>query len=188
MFLDRYEYRLILLVVFFIFMAFIDYYRKGKASQKWKHYLVVLSCALIFAILGAIHDQITLTLSKEYYTVGKGVPTQNLRRNVLLLGLKTGSYAGIVFSMILLYFGLVKNMASIVRYMIPVGLTAIFGLILGAAAGYMFYLGGFKIINSGNNVAFLTIWGWHIGLYLGAILGLLYVVIKNTSPRPKLRY
>jgi len=181
MFIENYGFRLIVLVAFFVVVAAIDYYRKREHSQKWKQYLIVLICAFFFAIFGAVHDQITVTISKDYYTIGKGISPSNLRMGVFSLGLKTGSYAGIIFSITLLYFGLVENIKSIVRYAIPVGIIAICCLILGTAVGYMLHRIGFRVLNQGNNAAFLSVWGWHIGLYLGGIIGLVYVVKRHKS-------
>jgi len=102
----------------------------------------------------------------DYYL--KGTKSVKWRQYLTLISI------AIAFSL----FGAVHD--QVVHNVIPVGVCAFFFLLIGAVVGYITHLLGYKVISTGN-AAFLIVWGWHIGLYLGALLGLIYVVKKRKN-------
>jgi len=52
-------------------LAIVDLRRHGRAATRWREYFVLAACAAAAMIYGAINDQITSSISWEYFYYGK---------------------------------------------------------------------------------------------------------------------
>lgn len=187
MFFESYGLKFLLLFTVFSSIALIDYFVNGKKAKKHKEYLTLLLITALFSLFGVLHDQVTVSISPEYYAIGKGLGTTELRLHTFLFGLQSGSYAGLIFGCVFLYFEKTPGLSSFIRWLMLVFLFAVLGVVLGvfcsiAALG----LGGLPSGFEGLSHSFVIVWAWHIGLYFGAVLGLLFCVFRKYPSR--LRY
>ena len=156
----------------------------------------MVTVGLAGALLGMANDLITSTLSPDYFVYFKGIePGQEFRRNVLLLGSQAGLAAGAVGSGILLLCCKgkgskdkqdgAKRRRSPIPMLLPLVkwpfLSAIAGgFSLGMVAHLLQWpraLGDVNGLLNGTQVQWLhTVWLTHIGLYLGAVLGLIGII------------
>jgi hypothetical protein len=177
--IESFWLRIMVLSAVLSVIALFDFYLKRHDSKKWREYLFVLSSGVVFSILGAVHDQFTVTISPEYYAIGKGVGYESLRFKAALVGLKSGMYAGLLFGCLFLYFNKSWNRDILCKWLKSITGFAVVSLLMGATVGYVSSLLDVNIIQgSTENTRFLVVWGWHIGLYTGAILGLLFIALK----------
>gem|GEM_PF-3527847 len=179
MFIESFWLRVALLIAVLSIVAIIDFYLKGYKSKKWKEYLFVFSMGILFSIFGAIHDQVTVTISPAYYAIGKGVGYDSLRLQASLVGLKSGMYAGLIFGCLFLFLNKNWNSTILCHWLKCTAISALISLVIGSSVGYISSILGITILPAGKeNLRFLVVWGWHIGLYSGAVFGLLFVAFK----------
>src|ERR1041384_40139 len=60
-------------VLIFGVLALRDWRRHGNQATRWKEYLFLLGAVIAALIYGAINDQVTVTISPEYFLYGKGL-------------------------------------------------------------------------------------------------------------------
>jgi heme/copper-type cytochrome/quinol oxidase subunit 2 len=60
-------------VLIFLALAFWDYRRNRDQATRWREYLVLVACTLAAMAYGIVNDQITSTISWEYFYYGKGL-------------------------------------------------------------------------------------------------------------------
>jgi hypothetical protein len=54
----------------FAVLALIDLRKNGRSATRWREYSVLLIAVLAALVYGAINDQITVTISPEYFLYG----------------------------------------------------------------------------------------------------------------------
>lgn len=130
--------------------------------------------ALACGALGAIFDQLTVTLSPEYFTLGKGVSAESLRVSAALVGFRGGLPLGALFAGVLLWC----RARGSHRRLLPLlgeafGAAVIAGL---ACALILVTLDPFQVrVESAGLLSataadrYLACWGLHIGAYLGPL-------------------
>lgn len=134
---------------------------------------------ILFSVFGSIHDQLTVTISPEYYAIGKGVGFDSLRLKASFVGLKSGMYAGIVFGCLFLFLNKSWNSTTLYSWLKVIAIFSLISLVLGAIIGYIVSLFGVNVTSAEvENTQYLIVLGWHIGLYGGAVLGLLFQALK----------
>lgn len=179
--------------IIFCFIAY-DILKNGRKSSRLREYaflLAVVAATMGYAIL---HDMITMTISPEYFTYGKGLPIQNLRVHVAELALKAAVGPGAFVAMIFL----VANNPSKVRAQLQYRQIARFLVypvafaLLGALAFGILGALDVRDIRHGiegaipNTAAFVTVWGIHWGTYTGGLVGAIIGVVKIRSVRADL--
>ena len=60
-------------VAIFAWLAVVDLRRNGRNARRWREYLLLVACVGIALVYGIINDQLTVTISREYFLYGKGV-------------------------------------------------------------------------------------------------------------------
>jgi hypothetical protein len=171
-------------------------------------YLLIVGVAIVIAaIYGVGHDQVTYTISPEYYTKYKFIQfnladsgaAQHMtqpRSAVVMVGVKASWWMGGIIGAILGFFALVLFRADDLfrRTMQALGLTLLVAL-LGGAIGW--YYGKNILAKQGvlwwipsnvtNKPAFITAGTIHDASYLGAAIGLLagiiFLLIKKIKPK-----
>lgn len=62
-------------VAIFAWLAIADLRRNGKAARRWREYLLLVACVGVALLYGIINDQLTITISPEYFIYGKDLVT-----------------------------------------------------------------------------------------------------------------
>lgn len=179
-----YYQRLLLLVGFSVVVCGLDAWFYGQKSQRWREYGFVILIACLGGLFGASFDQLSVSLSPDYFRYGKNIAaasTPELRLRVAELGFQAGFFAAILLAMILLVITpaeFPKRFRKIL-WIVPI---IILCALCFAPIGY-FYGQFFDPFNV--NERFGTILGraslrqfrsvqlLHLGLYLGALAGFL---------------
>jgi hypothetical protein len=180
-----YPLRLAGLIVFFSVVAVLDWRKNGEKATRWREYLLALLCGLLGAAFGMIWDQGTLTISPDYFELGKGLDPKNgpMRLQALALGFKAGFFAGLVLGMLFLFAnnpGRLKTLPykrlikRAIHPLLWVGPCALIGMVVIDYGDPMNRKKALlSILNEAQARAFLKVWGLHIGLYSGALIGLI---------------
>jgi len=164
-------------------VAAIDLAFRRRAATRWREYLFLLAAASIGAVYGVINDRITSSISPEYFTLGKQIPSgSGFPAQVVRLGASAGFFGGAIAACALLYANNPHPRYNQLSYprlarlaLFPAALAFI-GSILGAAIGYPGILGAraarlFPQLDSETAESFCRVWLIHVGLYLGLLLG-----------------
>jgi hypothetical protein len=174
--------RLGILVVLLSLVAAIDWWWYRSRATRWREYSFLLAAGLFGALFGIVNDHITATISPEYFTIGKGLPLAQFRLQVTGLGFQAGFGAGAVVGMLYLF----ANSHRPQRPSLPIlrlfrfAWWPVFAAILLAPVGswiaYRFDPLGFTsqlagILSPSEISRFLAVWGIHLGLYAGGLLG-----------------
>ena len=172
-------------------LAAWELHRKGRQARRWREYVYLAAAAGVATAYGMLNDQITVTVSWEYFYFGKGLedamgpglpPAMGaLRWEALKLGAKAAWTVGLILGVVIL----IANNPRPGRASVPY--RTLYRLILwplaGAAgcavvAGVAGYAGAFAALFSPIVVndlwrpsRFMCAWGMHLGGYLGAAVG-----------------
>jgi hypothetical protein len=197
-------------VVIFVGLALWDYDKNGPRATRWREYVVLLACVLAAMLYGAINDQITTTISWEYFAYGKGVAERvpadeppnspGFRWEAAKIGMQATWTPGLIIGVALLVANNPFRGTPRLRYrrllqFVPLILivTAITSAVLAAAG----YLGAFVHFNTDFHemVAddqwrpkrFMAVYGEHLGGYVGGLLGTVVAVARIVRERRKQR-
>jgi hypothetical protein len=150
--------------------------------------LIVFIAVLISSCFDILHDQITYTISPEYYTTFKFsqfgllpyVTQNNMRTMVSITGVIAtwwvGFILGLIFALLSLRLIVPKKMilASIKAMVLAICYTVVL-----AVAGYIY--SGIILIHSDN---FIIVGSIHTASYIGALIGLIagsrYILKRKT--------
>ena len=148
--------------------------------------------ALSAGALGAAFDQITVTLSPEYFTLGKGVGLEGapLRLAAAWVGFRGGLPLGALAAGVALW---TESRASRVRGLRLIAATALSvgpAALLGAPTMALLDPFGLRdasrgALASGEATRFLLCWGAHAGAYVGPIATLAIGAALAAAPRPR---
>ncbi len=176
----------------FVALAVVDYLRNKSKATRWREYVVLIAAVLIALLYGAINDQITVTISPEYFlygkelfkTIGEKPELATLRWEAAKVGLKATWSAGLIFGVALLLANnpskqmprLKNRQLMKILYIMPL-IAAVCGVVVGFA-GYRGYLvplsSDFRDMVDANvyrPYQFMATWGVHLGGYVGGVLG-----------------
>ena len=159
---------------------------------------MLLISVLAALLYGAINDQITVTISPEYFLYGKELahvigddpPMGRLRWEAAKIGLKATWTAGLIFGVFLLLANnpiralpRLRN-RQLVMYIPVILLIAAMCGVLGGVAGYHGFLtrfdSDFQAIVAADfyrPTRFMCAWGVHLGDYIGGLLGTIAAVV-----------
>jgi hypothetical protein len=182
----------------FAMLAITDLARRGKAATRWREYTVLLAAVVAALGYGALNDQVTVTISPEYFifgkeiykTIGENPPMHQLRWEAAKVGLKATWTVGLLSGVVLLLannpfepLARLRN-RQLLWYLPMILLTA---AVLGAVGGWLGYHGYLTRLDSDfqdmvfANVyrprRFMCTWGVHLGGYVGGLLGTIGAVI-----------
>ncbi len=127
-------------------------------------------------MLGASFDQITVTLSPDYFVVGKGCSSAALRADVAWLGFRSALPLGAL----VVGLGLLRRRSaasfSWLRWVTTIATVATcalitFPLLLRVADPFGLRTAAAGFLCAKQTESFLTVWGLHIGAYIGILTG-----------------
>ena len=179
-------------VAIFAWLAVVDLRRNGRNARRWREYLLLVACVGIALVYGIINDQLTVTISREYFLYGKGVaealrtetPTESaMRWEAVKVGMKATWSAGLIIGVILLFannptkalpslpFGRVYRLLPIM-IIVPATCAAILGVIgyLGGLTWFNYYFPLLIRDNLWRPYRFMAVYGMHLGGYIGGAL------------------
>ena len=182
-----YRSRVIALMILATAMVVHDR-RRGCTNRQWEYGWLFLA-GIIGAIYGVVNDTITVSISPDYFELGKGLSVDSgLRHQAILLGGKAGFSAGasacVLWQFILRHVPAPTRCRMILRWIwIPFTLAGSLAFILPIILGHTDPLGFGErlvgVISRERIDSFLTVWWAHIGAYLGLIIGLLTAIAMS---------
>jgi len=196
-------------VAIFIVLALHDLYRKGPAATRWREYMILLVCVVAGIIYAIANDNLTASMSWEYFAFGKGLTatlpadwspaTIAFRLAVTRLAAQAGFSAGVIVGVALL---LANNPSKhrpqlppreLLRQLIRVLVVTI---VISASLGAAGYFGAFTRIsadfremmaqNQWRPRRFMCVYGIHLGAYVGASIGIIATVVHIRRVRASL--
>ncbi len=190
-------WRLGVLVLLMAIVAGIDWRRNGAAATKWREYAFLLAAGLLGGLIGIGNDLITLTISPDYFVLGKGIPAGDyFRGHVVSLGFQAGLLMGMLVGGIYLIANNPKpNRCSLplihlFRFALPPILAAIALVPIGALLICRWDPLSFRapsqlgdLLTPIQATRFLTVWGMHLGIYAGGLLGTINGVFATRRRR-----
>lgn len=194
-------------VSIFAALAAWDLHRNGRRATRWREYLFLLGCVALALVYGALNDQVTTTMSWEYFAYGKGVAealpadeppnSAAFRWEAAKIGMKATWTAGLIVGVALL---IANNPRGDGRPRLPyrallrrVPLVFAVTIVASACLGVAGYFGAFTWTNADFRVMvardewgprrFMCVYGVHLGGYVGGVLGTVAAVISVTRAR-----
>lgn len=152
-------------------------------------FLIILSSIFIAGLYGILHDQITYSISNEYYTLFKfeqfGINNWNLTNERLKVGIIgflatwwVGFILGIIYGIISLFQDSKKTLKTTLNSIfLNIGVTFIFG-ILGYIYGFLFLnvenINWYIPEQTENIQCFINVGSIHNFGYIGGLVGLIF--------------
>lgn len=178
--------------------------------KKFAIFLLIVGVAIVIAaIYGVGHDQVTYSISPEYYTKYKFIQfnladsgaAQHMtepRSAVVIVGVKACWWMGAIIGVILGLFSLLfPDTDRMFQYAIQALGIVVLVAILSAVIGYQYGHGTLAVRgvswwippNVADRAAFITAGTIHNASYLGGVIGLLagiiFLLIKNARLRKR---
>ena len=196
-------------VLILLALAWWDYRRNRDQATRWREYLVLVACTLAAMVYGIANDQITSTVSWEYFYFGKGleetlgrqIPPDPVKLHLAaaVVGIQATWSAGLIMGVaLLLANNPSKALPRLPNTMLLIQLPIIFLITagtatIGAALGYTGRLTRFHedfewmiSADQWRPRRFMAVYGIHLGGYIGAIGGILTAVIIIRRQRRKI--
>ena len=196
-------YRVAIGLPIFALLLVYELWRRPKESRRGKEYAFLFGVTLLAMAYGVLHDFVTWSICRDYYVVGKGIPSaaSGYTIDVVKLAMKATWTGGLLCAAAFLvannpdrhrrqlpYFTLLQLM------LIPLASSILFesalGIAFGGFASSVARRFGMMTYLELSGPRFIAVWGMHIGAYSGAALGLLagvatIVVLKRRLPLPE---
>jgi hypothetical protein len=179
-----YQYRLLILFLLMGLVVGLDYWRNPTKPTKFKEYLFLIMSGLIGAGFGIVNDQITCTLSPAYFYYFKNVSyDSSFRWQVSAVGFEAGFFAGFFSYGIFLLINQRRKLPLSYRQLLNRAKYPItWAIVLAPITGFIFYYFQFSffvdqitpVVEPVEVPKFILVWGFHIGLYIGAVLGIVH--------------
>jgi hypothetical protein len=197
-------------VVVFSTFALLDYVRNRQRATRWREYSILLFAVIGAIVYGVLNDQITSTISWEYFYYGKDLAEQlgprtppdalALHRAAALVGVKATWSAGLIIGVALL---LANNpsktlpqlpMTQLLRtipliLIITAGIAAL-GALIGYATLPVHWNDDFAQMlkhDEWRPRRFMTVYGIHLGGYIGGAIATIAAVFRIRRQRRVVR-
>jgi hypothetical protein len=180
-------------------LAIVDLRQKGRNATRWREYAFLTLCVAVALVYGILNDQITCRISWEYFYYGKDLSpilgpdtppdATALQLQALRIGASATWWAGLIIGAAML----IANNPSrrgpqlsyprlIARLPAILVITALSAIVFGFA-GNLYYLNGISpdfqnlaATNLWRPHRFMTVYGIHLGGYVGGALAVIYSV------------
>lgn len=189
--------RIALIFVLMAFIAAIDWCRNRQNAMKWKEYGFVIVSGIIGTVFGLFNDLITSSISPEYFIFGKGLASgHGLMVRAAILGMKAGFSTGAIAGAICLYASTRKcsypplEYRSLFRLLWrPVALAVMVASIAALSFRHHDPLAISAeleaVLDSQQICRFLIVWWIHIGLYLGLLVSVVWIIVDVARLRKR---
>jgi hypothetical protein len=179
--LPRLRFFLIVGVAVAVILAVHDLRRHPGNPTRAKEYGFLLYTTLVALLYGVVHDQLTATLSPEYFLLGKSLSADPaaFRWAVAKLGARASAGMGLLAGAALL---VANGSGSSERFgyrelvrlsLVPLAFAVFFAVAFGAVNARL-ELGATtarEFVTDDRVRAFVVVWAIHLGSYVGALLG-----------------
>jgi hypothetical protein len=191
----RFEYRVGFLLVLLGTVALIDFVRKRAEATKWREYGFLVLCGTGGAVLGALNDWVTSSISPYYFILGKGLAGgEGIRWRAAILGSHAGFFAGAIVAAAYLYTNNPKPRRRRLTYRRlfvqlwkPAVGAALFGCLIPLCCRSLDPLGYGRMLDGGIEDSdirwFVMVWWIHTGLYLGLAVGTVWGALTIRQQR-----
>jgi hypothetical protein len=190
--------RIILGAAIFGLLGSIDFYRHGWEGRRWREYLFLAVAVTAAMVYGAVNDQITCSISWEYFYYGKGLadrlgvgppPGAGLRWEAAKVGLKATWTAGLLIGVALLLANNPGKRPQLPYRRLLARLLMVLTCAVAAAVllGCMGYAGwpahwseDFRQMVRHDEFRprrFMCVYGIHLGGYVGGLIGTILAVV-----------
>lgn len=196
-------------VLVFAALAVVDLIRKGRQSRRWREYTFLLVAVGVAILYGIVNDQVTVTISWEYFFYGKEVSVltngvvpdgATLRWEAAKIGAKATWTAGLLLGVAVLFANNPSKTLPVLSdrklyKMLPVvilsaaGLAAISGFVAWGLMRFDFFANWFSetgFLQAARRAKFVSVWGIHLGGYLGGLAGTAWAVLSVRRQRKRL--
>jgi len=186
-------------VCIFAVFALVDLRKNRAAATRWREYAFLLTCVLAAIAYGAMNDQLTSAISWEYFYYGKDLANQlgaqvppdplKLHLAAAIVGIKATWSAGLLIGVAMLLANnpskclpRLRNRSLLRALPLVLLLTLLFaaaGAIAGRFALPALWNSDFADMLRRNEMRprrFMTVYGIHLGGYIGGLLGMLAAV------------
>lgn len=194
-------------VAIFACLAIVDIRRNGREARRWREYLLLIGCVGVALLYGIINDQLTVTISPEYFLYGKGVaeslgtdtPSEAaMRWEAVKVGMKATWSAGLIIGVVLLFannpkkdlpplpFGKVYRLLPLML-IVPAVCATILGVI-GYLGGLTWLSDDFPMLlrdNLWRPYRFMAVYGMHLGGYIGGALAAVIAAVLIRRARKR---
>jgi len=171
--------------------AYFDWRKKGKNATRFKEYSFVVLVSILTILYAITHDFMTVTISKDYFVIGKGLDGSHIYSQTAWLAIRAAYGPGLLIGAVyvflnnpsrnlpqLTYRQLLSNLQWPLFF--AIGMAVFFGIL-----GYV------DILNRKSdfqNVVldpdlFLAVWGIHWGTYIGGGTGFVFGGFRIRSTR-----
>jgi hypothetical protein len=140
-------------------------------------YGILLLASIAAGVVGLAFDQLTVTLSPEYFILGKGLAEEGLRLQVAWLGFRSALPAGALVAGVGLLCSRARREFSwrswLLRFAggLPLALAILpFAMLL--ADPFAVRASSVEAMSDAACSRYLVVWGMHIGAYVGTALGI----------------
>lgn len=197
-------------VAIFAALAVVDLRRHGRAATRWREYGVLLVAVATAILYGALNDQITATISWEYFYYGKEIDkiigpdvppdVRPLRWEAAKVGIKATWSVGLIFGVLLLLANnpwrgwprlrnrrLIRVLPVIVACAAGLGVV---GGVLGCGGAFTHLSADFEDMVRADVFRprrFMCAWGVHLGGYVGGLVGTIAAVVLVLRQRYRTR-
>ncbi len=189
----------------FLVLAVADLRRNGRKATRWREYTFLLFSVSVALTYGLVNDEATVRISPEYFLYGKGLASlvdghpERLPWEAAKVGLKATWTVGLLVGVAML----LANNPDASRPQLPFQRLAKLmpGVIAGAAAsalvlGATGYMGGLSYFSEDfremvrrdefRPYRFMTVYGIHLGGYIGGLTGTVIAVLSIRRGRHRL--
>lgn len=200
-------WRILIGASIFTALALWDLRRNGRAATRWREYLFLLSVVILAMAYGIVNDQITCSISWEYFynhdesmsqalgplTFGQSPSPLALHIQAIRMGAKATWTPGLIIGVAFLIANNPrKSQLPRLPYrrlyrllLVPLCTTAGLSIVLGLAG----YMGLFTIIAEDFRFLprqYLAVYGAHLGAYAGGFIGLVVAILRLLRLRKEL--
>jgi len=182
---DLFLQRLLLLLLLGGVFVLLDLRKPPTERRRLREYSFILAVAVVGAVFGAVNDYFTCTLSPEYFIINKGLlEGPDLRRAAIALGAKAGFAGGAIGAALLLYLSGARPRpwANCWLYLLPFAAGGLTGIAFGVFRWIVDWPSVYDFLNDTlppeTRRRFYTVWCEHLGVYLGAPVALIGVIVR----------
>jgi len=185
-----FPYRLAIGLPIFAVLLAVELWRRPREPRRLKEYSFLFGVTVLAVGYGIAHDFVTWSVCRDYYVIGKGIPSaaRGYTVDIVKLAAKATWSVGLLGAAILL----LANNPDRLKRQLPYRTLLKLGLIplsisvgLETLLGVLFYLLAELIARAINAIAFLelsgprffAVWGMHIGAYLGGAIGIILAAL-----------
>ncbi len=163
-------------------IALVDLALKRERATRWREYLFLMVALVLGATYGILVDQVTSRISREYFTIFKGLSELRFGREVVELGAQAGMGGAAIPACIVLLvdshlrkgrsFQIGRLLGSLRCPLLwSIGMAVLLGAIFRGFVPDSFVEQLVEWVELDRAAALRTVIGAHYGLYLGGVVG-----------------